>query len=69
MFGGLLDRELWEDLRGTAAALESLKVADMASPKQTVLDLVRDLPEDASLEDIQYHLYADGAMAWRPRCR
>jgi len=29
----------------------------MASPKQTVLELVRDLPEDASLEDIQYHLY------------
>ena len=29
----------------------------MASPKQTVLDLVRDLPDDASLEDIQYHLY------------
>ena len=29
----------------------------MPSPKQAVLDLVRDLPEDASLEDIQYHLY------------
>jgi predicted transcriptional regulator len=29
----------------------------MASPKQTVLDLVRDLPDDASLEDIQYHLF------------
>ena len=29
----------------------------MPSPKQAVLDLVRDLPEDTSLEDIQYHLY------------
>ena len=29
----------------------------MGSPKQTVLDLVRHLPDDASLEDIQYHLY------------
>jgi predicted transcriptional regulator len=29
----------------------------MPTPKQAVLDLVRDLPEDASLEDIQYHLY------------
>lgn len=29
----------------------------MSNPKQAVLDLIRDLPEDASLEDIQYHLY------------
>ena len=29
----------------------------MASPKQAVLDLLRGLPEDATLEDIQYHLY------------
>ena len=25
--------------------------------KQEVLELVQDLPEEASLEDIQYHLY------------
>jgi predicted transcriptional regulator len=37
--------------------LESGVVKDMPSPKQAVLDLVRDLPEDTSLEDIQYHLY------------
>ena len=29
----------------------------MASAKQAVLDMVHRLPEDASLEDIQYHLF------------
>ena len=29
----------------------------MASAKQAVLDLLKGLPDDASLEDIQYHLY------------
>ncbi len=29
----------------------------MGTPKQAVLDLLKGLPEDASLEDIQYHLY------------
>jgi predicted transcriptional regulator len=29
----------------------------MANAKDTVLDLVKGLPEDATLEDIQYHLY------------
>ena len=30
---------------------------EVASPKQTVLDMIQRLPEDASLEDIQYHLF------------
>ena len=29
----------------------------MASPKQAVLEMVERLPDDASLEDIQYHLF------------
>ena len=29
----------------------------MASAKKVVLDLVKGLPEDSSLEDIQYQLY------------
>ena len=29
----------------------------MASPKEAVLELVKSLPDEASLEDIQYHLY------------
>lgn len=29
----------------------------MTTPKKEVLDLVQGLPEEASLEDIQYHLY------------
>jgi predicted transcriptional regulator len=29
----------------------------MANAKDTVLDLVKGLPEDATLEDIQYHLF------------
>lgn len=29
----------------------------MSTPKQEVLDLVQSLPDEASLEDIQYHLY------------
>ena len=29
----------------------------MANAKDTVLGLVKGLPEDATLEDIQYHLY------------
>lgn len=29
----------------------------MANVRDTVLDLVKGLPEDATLEDIQYHLY------------
>ena len=29
----------------------------MRTPKDAVLDLVNYLPEDASIEDIQYHLY------------
>lgn len=29
----------------------------MATPKQEVLKILDALPEDASLEDIQYHLY------------
>jgi predicted transcriptional regulator len=30
----------------------------MANAKQEVLKLLENLPEEASLEDIQYHLYA-----------
>ncbi len=29
----------------------------MASPKKAVLDLVKSLPDEATLEDIQYQLY------------
>jgi predicted transcriptional regulator len=29
----------------------------VTTPKKEVLDLVQGLPEEASLEDIQYHLY------------
>jgi hypothetical protein len=29
----------------------------MGTPKDEVLSLVRNLPDDASYEDIQYHLY------------
>jgi hypothetical protein len=29
----------------------------MASAKQAVLDLLKGLPDDVGLEDIQYHLY------------
>jgi predicted transcriptional regulator len=29
----------------------------VASPKQAVLEMVERLPDDASLEDIQYHLF------------
>jgi len=29
----------------------------METPKQQVQDLLENLPEDASLEDIQYHIY------------
>jgi predicted transcriptional regulator len=29
----------------------------METPKQQVQELLENLPEDASLEDIQYHLY------------
>ncbi len=29
----------------------------MANAKEKVLDLVKKLPDDCSLEDIQYHLY------------
>lgn len=29
----------------------------MSSPKQAVLEMIQRLPDDASLEDIQYHLY------------
>ena len=29
----------------------------MSTPKKEVIDLVEGLPEDATLEDIQYHLY------------
>ncbi len=29
----------------------------MSSPKQAVLEMIQGLPDDASLEDIQYHLY------------
>ena len=29
----------------------------MASPKQSALELLDGLPDDASLEDIQYHLF------------
>jgi predicted transcriptional regulator len=31
--------------------------ADMQTVKQEVSDLLKRLPEDCSLEDIQYHLY------------
>jgi predicted transcriptional regulator len=30
---------------------------EVASPKQAVLEMIHRLPEDASLEDIQYHLF------------
>lgn len=29
----------------------------MSKAKQEAIDLIRQLPDDASLEDIQYHLY------------
>jgi len=29
----------------------------MESAKRTAIDLIRQLPDDTSLEDIQYHLY------------
>ena len=29
----------------------------METPKQQVQDILENLPEDASLEDIQYHIY------------
>ena len=29
----------------------------METPKQRVQDILESLPEDASLEDIQYHIY------------
>lgn len=29
----------------------------MSNPKQAVLEMVQGLPDDASLEDIQYHLF------------
>jgi hypothetical protein len=29
----------------------------MLSPKETAIALIRRLPDDCSLEDIQYHLY------------
>jgi predicted transcriptional regulator len=29
----------------------------MDTPKDAVLELVKGLPDDASIEDIQYHLY------------
>jgi hypothetical protein len=32
-------------------------VSRPASPKQEVAELLTQLPEDATLEDIQYHLY------------
>jgi len=30
---------------------------EVASPKQAVLEMIHRMPEDASLEDIQYHLF------------
>ena len=30
---------------------------EVGSPKQTVLEMIQRLPDDASLEDIQYHLF------------
>jgi len=30
---------------------------EVASPKQAVLEMIHRLPENASLEDIQYHLF------------
>jgi hypothetical protein len=45
-------------LNGAAASgVQCYHVHEMASAKQAVLDLVTNLPDDASLEDIQYHLY------------
>ena len=35
----------------------TLREVSVASAKQAVLDMVHRLPEDASLEDIQYHLF------------
>ena len=29
----------------------------MSNPRQAVLEMVKGLPDDASLEDIQYHLF------------
>lgn len=34
-----------------------LPEVEVGSPKQTVLEMVQRLPDDASLEDIQYHLF------------
>jgi predicted transcriptional regulator len=30
---------------------------EVSSPKQAALEMIERLPDDASLEDIQYHLY------------
>ena len=34
-----------------------------ATAKQEVLDLLQELPEDATLEDIQYHIYVKQKIA------
>ena len=39
------------------AAASGSRLARMANAKQEVLKLLETLPEEASLEDIQYHLY------------
>ena len=34
-----------------------VKIVYMKSTKEEIRDLIEQLPEDASIEDIQYHLY------------
>ena len=34
-----------------------VKIVYMKSTKEEIRDLIQQLPEDASIEDIQYHLY------------
>ena len=41
----------------SATASESLMTAATATAKQEVEQLLQQLPDDATLEDIQYHVY------------
>jgi hypothetical protein len=37
--------------------LQGSRIQPMKAAKQEVLDILEQLPEDASLDDIQYHIY------------
>jgi serine/threonine protein kinase len=45
--------QLWSLVRPRPDGLE----VEVGSPKQTVMEMIQRLPDDASLEDIQYHLF------------